>query len=75
MTTQIPQKIEKEVKTFVDEYEYKNQHEFIKEAILEKIAKLKQETFFEISNRVKKGLKKRGFTEKKILADFESKRI
>ncbi len=49
---------------------YESEEEFIKEAVEEKIIELKKKAFFEISDKVKEALVKKGISEKDILIAF-----
>jgi len=49
---------------------YESEEEFIKEAVEEKIIELRKKAFFEISDKVKEALVKKGISEKDILFAF-----
>ena len=49
---------------------YESEEEFIKEAVEEKIIELRKKAFFEISDKVKEALAKKGISEKDILFAF-----
>lgn len=71
MEIALPVKTKKEISTAVKEFDYKTDDEFIRDAIEHRILALKKARFFEISDKIRVGLRKRGVTEEEILKDFE----
>jgi len=63
-----------EVEVFVDRFGFKNETEFVNDAIKEKILALKRDAFIKVTGRIAKGLESKGVFEKEILADFEMHR-
>lgn len=57
----------KAFREFIESLGYESEKEFVKEAVEDKILELKKKAFFEISDRVKDALIKKGISEKEIL--------
>ncbi len=57
----------KAFREFIESLGYESEKEFVKEAVEDKILELKKKAFFEISDRVKDALTKKGISEKEIL--------
>jgi hypothetical protein len=64
--------IEKESKEMIKDFGYSDEKEFISEAVREKLAELKKLQFFLISEKIRKGLKKRGLKPEDILRKIKS---
>jgi hypothetical protein len=62
----------KEVKQATKEFGFASPKEFISEAIKEKILELKKMKFFIISEKIRKGLLKKGIKPEKLLKEFKS---
>jgi len=62
----------KEAKEIIKEFGYSDEKEFISEAVREKLAELKKLQFFLISEKIRKGLKKRGLKPEDILRKIKS---
>jgi len=62
----------KEAKEIIKEFGYSDEKEFISEAVREKLAELKKLQFFLISEKIRKGLKKRGLKPEDILKKIKS---
>lgn len=62
---------EKNFKEFLKSMGYSDEEEFIKEAVEDKILSLRKKAFFEITDKVKDSLIKKGVAEKEILEAFE----
>ncbi len=60
----------KNFKEFIESFGYESEKEFVKEAVEDKILELKKKSFFDISDRVKEALVKKGLSEKDILEAF-----
>ncbi|GIW66805.1 MAG: hypothetical protein KatS3mg095_0703 [Candidatus Parcubacteria bacterium] len=59
--------IDKNIKNLLKEFGFLNEKEFINQAIAEKILELKKLKFLLISQKIRKGLKKKGLTPEKLL--------
>ncbi len=70
-TIKIPDDLTLEFKKAILELGFSGDSEFIEQAIREKILELRKKNFFEITDKIEFGLKKRGVTHKDILEDFE----
>ncbi len=57
----------KAFREFIESLGYESEKEFVKEAVEDKILELKRKAFFEISDKVKDALTKKGISEKEIL--------
>jgi len=64
--------IQKETKEIIKDFGYLDEKEFISEAVREKLAELKKLQFFLISEKIRKGLKKRGLKPEDILKKIKS---
>ncbi|MFQ6003424.1 MAG: hypothetical protein ACE5KJ_06725 [Candidatus Zixiibacteriota bacterium] len=60
----------REFKELIESFGYESEEEFVKEAVEDKILELQKKTFFEISDKVKEGLIKKGITEIDVLKAF-----
>lgn len=60
----------KNFREVIESFGYESEDEFLKEAVEDKILELKKKSFFEISDRVKDALIKKGILEKDILKAF-----
>lgn len=63
--------IEKKSRDLVKEFGY-SEREFIEEAVRDKIRELKKLQFFSISERIRKGLKKKGLKPASVLKEIKS---
>lgn len=68
----ISSKIKKEVAQIAKEFGFSSEKEFISEAVKEKILELKKMRFFVISEKIRKGLLKKGIEPEKLLREFKS---
>ena len=68
------EKTEKDIEMIVDEFGFESEEEFVKEAVAEKILKLKKQIFFNISDQVGAALRSKGITVKQMLEEFEEGR-
>ena len=64
--------IQKETKKMIKDFGYSDEKEFISEAVREKLAELKKLKFFIISEKIRKGLKKKGIKPEDILKKIKS---
>lgn len=71
MTYSIAQ-IKKEVKEIIKEFGYGDEKEFVAEAIRDKLTELKKLQFFIISEKIRKGLRRRGIRPEDILKRIKS---
>ncbi len=60
----------KAFKELIESFGYQSEEEFIRDAVEDKILELEKKSFFEISDRVKDALVKKGISEKEILEAF-----
>ena len=68
------EKTEKDIKMIVDEFGFESEEEFVKEAVAEKILKLKKQIFFNISDQVGAALRFKGITVKQMFEEVEEVR-
>ena len=66
--------LEEGLDNVMSKFGFKSKQDFIIAATRDKILELKKQIFFDLSNEVAIGLKKRRVTEKEILGDFEKTR-
>ena len=62
----------KRIEETIKEFGYSSKKEFIDEAIREKIMELSKFQFFLISEKIRKGLEKKGIKAKDILKEIKS---
>lgn len=60
----------KTFREFIESLGYESEEEFVREALEDKVLELKKRSFFEISDKVKDALIKKGISEKEILKAF-----
>lgn len=68
LTSLTERKIEKALK----EFGYSTKKEFVEEAVEEKLRELKKLQFFSISEKIRKGLEKKGLKPEDILKEIKS---
>ena len=71
MAYSIP-KIEKESRDIIKDFGYLKEKDFIKEAVREKLMELKKLQFFVISEKIRKGLEKKGLEPIDVLKKIKS---
>lgn len=71
MVVKLSPKIEKEVSTSVRDYGYKDEKEFIEDALRRRLLELKKADFLRKVKRVREKMEERGVTEEEILEDFD----
>jgi len=62
----------KEIEKILKEFDFATEEEFISQAIKEKILELKKMKFFVISEKIRRGLLKKGIKPEKFLKEFKS---
>ncbi len=67
----LPENDIREIRKIASKIGFKNEEEFIKEAVEEKILKFKRLLFTEITTDVRKGLEKKRVKQEDVLQDFE----
>lgn len=67
----LPKSLIIEIDKIGEKFGFKNETEFVREAVSEKILKLKKQIFSSISSEVREGLEKKGITHDEVLKDFE----
>jgi hypothetical protein len=65
----MPKKLIQEINRVALESGFRTNSEFVEEAVRQKMLELKKAKFFEITNRVSRGLKKSGTSFEKILGE------
>lgn len=63
--------IKKELRDLIKEFGY-SEKEFVSEAIKDKLRELRKLQFFSISEKIRKGLKKKGIKPEDILKEIKS---
>ena len=71
MVIKLSPKIEKEVSTTTKDYGYGSEKEFIEDALRHRILELKKAEFLVRAKKIREKMRKKGFTEKEVLKDFE----
>ncbi|GIW67083.1 MAG: hypothetical protein KatS3mg095_0981 [Candidatus Parcubacteria bacterium] len=59
--------IDKNIKNLLKEFGFLSEKEFVNQAVEEKILELKKLKFLLVSQKIRKGLKKKGLTPEKLL--------
>lgn len=67
----LPENDIREIRKIASKIGFKNEEEFIKEAVEEKILEFKRLLFTEITTDVRKGLEKKRVKQEDVLQDFE----
>jgi metal-responsive CopG/Arc/MetJ family transcriptional regulator len=63
---------EKSIERILKDFGYSSKKEFVEEAVREKLRELKKLQFFSISERIRKGLRKKGIRPEDILKEIKS---
>jgi ribosomal protein S8 len=71
MEVKVSSKIKKEISEILEGYGYKNEKEFIEDALRRRILELKKIDFLVKTEKIRKAMRKKGVTEEEILRDFE----
>jgi hypothetical protein len=71
MEVKVSSKIKKEISEILEGYGYKNEKEFIEDALWRRILELKKIDFLVKTEKIRKAMRKKGVTEEEILRDFE----
>jgi ribosomal protein S8 len=71
MEVKVSSKIKKEIAEILECYGYKNEKEFIEDALWRRILELKKIDFLVKTEKIRKAMRKKGVTEEEILRDFE----
>ena len=66
----LPEKDVREIREIASRVGFKNEEEFVKEAVEEKILEFKKILFIEITTEIRRGLEKKAIKQKDILQDF-----
>ncbi|PKP57688.1 MAG: hypothetical protein CVT89_04115 [Candidatus Altiarchaeales archaeon HGW-Altiarchaeales-2] len=74
LTINIPKDLEIVLNHIVEKFGFKSKQEFVEAATKEKVLEMKKRLFFEISDEIAEGLRKRGISEEEILEEFEKTR-
>ncbi|MCD6371759.1 MAG: hypothetical protein J7L39_03510 [Candidatus Aenigmarchaeota archaeon] len=70
----LPKNLIKEIDKIGAQFGFKNEREFVKEAVKEKILSLKKKLFMAATDKIKGGLRKKGVSEATLLKEFEEQR-
>jgi AraC-like DNA-binding protein len=62
----------KEIQEIIREFGFSSEKEFISQAVKEKLMELKKLRFFLISEKIRKGLEKKGIKPEELLKKFKS---
>jgi AraC-like DNA-binding protein len=62
----------KEIQEIIREFGFSDEKEFISQAVKEKLMELKKLRFFLISEKIRKGLEKKGIKPEELLKKFRS---
>jgi len=71
MEVKVSSKIKKEISEILEGYGYKNEKEFIEDALWRRILELKKIDFLVKTEKIRKAMRKKCVTEEEILRDFE----
>jgi AraC-like DNA-binding protein len=62
----------KEIQEIIREFGFSSEKEFVSQAVKEKLMELKKLRFFLISEKIRKGLEKKGIKPEELLKKFKS---
>jgi len=71
MDLKLPTTLEKEVEGAVREFDYKDEEQFIEDALKRRLLSLKKASFFASAKGIRDVMEKQGISEQDILAEFE----
>ncbi|MBU0567196.1 hypothetical protein KJ693_10745 [bacterium] len=70
----LPEKVSAEVNKISSQFGFRNEEEFVKEAVEDKILELKKRLFVTATDGIRSGLEKKGIKIEEVLEDFERQR-
>ncbi|MBS1262951.1 MAG: hypothetical protein MAG715_00116 [Methanonatronarchaeales archaeon] len=65
--------LERAAEEVAEEWGFSSVEEFVNEAVENRILEFRRCRFFEGTDRIREGLEKKGFTERELLRDFETR--
>ncbi len=74
ITVTIPEDLVKRINKIIDEAGFQNPEEFIAAAIEQKLLELKKEKFYHLTDEIRQGIEKKGYTVKQVIEEIEKLR-
>lgn len=71
---ELPKRLEAEVKATAKELGFRNETEFVRRAVEEKLIEVRKAKSFERTDLIRKRLEAKDITQEEILKDFEKRR-
>jgi len=74
VTVIIPEDLVKGIAKIIDEGGFQTPEEFIATAIEQKLLELQKEKFYHLTDEIRQGIEKKGYTVKQVIEDIEKLR-
>lgn len=74
LTITIPDDLMEGIKKITEESGFESPEEFISTAIEQKILEIKKDKFYRLTNEIREGIEKRGYTVKQMIDEIEKRR-
>jgi metal-responsive CopG/Arc/MetJ family transcriptional regulator len=74
ITVTIPEDLVKRINKIIDEAGFQTPEEFIAAAIEQKLLELKKEKFYHLTDEIRQGIEKKGYTVRQVIEEIEKLR-
>lgn len=74
ITITIPEALVKGINKIIDEGGFQSPEEFVATAIEQKLLELQKEKFYQITDEIRQGIERKGYTVKQVIEDIEKLR-
>jgi metal-responsive CopG/Arc/MetJ family transcriptional regulator len=74
ITITIPEDLVKGINKIIDEGGFQSPEEFIAAAIEQKLLELQKEKFYQLTDEIRQGIEKKGYTVKQVIEEIEKLR-
>jgi metal-responsive CopG/Arc/MetJ family transcriptional regulator len=74
ITITIPEDLVKGIKKIIDEGGFQSPEEFIAAAIEQKLLEMQKEKFYHLTDEIRQGIEKKGYTVKQVIEEIEKLR-
>jgi metal-responsive CopG/Arc/MetJ family transcriptional regulator len=74
ITITIPEDLVKGINKIIDEGGFQSPEEFIAAAIEQKLLELQKEKFYQLTDEIRQGIEKKGYTVKRVIEEIEKLR-
>lgn len=71
MEIKLSPRLKKEISATIEDYGYRDEKDFVEDALRRWILELKKAEFLAITRKIREKMKKKGLAEKDILIDFD----